>query len=161
MNYYNEMKNIFTFSKNDDIIIIGGIYMDKINLGNMPCGQLFEFAEGSYVWKIVRTNGTREGNYLSNEPDLSICTEVFRIDNDGRLGVVWSGKLATNPGLFNEQCLDSDGCFSIFSHDQDTSSRFHQDHELEIAPMELQINALESEIEVLKNTNEMLKSHKL
>lgn len=132
--------------------------MDIVNLRNMPCGQLYEFANDLYVWKIIRTHGTRNGNYLSNDPSPYVCTEVFRLENDGKLSNVWSGDLATNPGIYNESCLDSNGCFSIFSHDEDTSSRFRQDQELRLAPMELQINALESEIEILKYINEELKA---
>ena len=132
--------------------------MEKVNLKNMPCGQLYEFSNGSYVWKILRAHGTREGNYLSQEPTPTVCTEVFRIENDGSLGNICSGTLMTNPGVFNEECLDSEGCFSVFSHDQDTSFRFHQDQELNIAPIELQISALKSEIEVLEYINTKLKT---
>ena len=124
----------------------------------MPCGQLYEFAKGFYVWKILRTHATRSGNYFSQTPELRICTEVFSLRNDGKLGNVWSGSLMTNPGVFNEECLDSKGYFSIFSHNQDTSSNFHQDNKLKLAPVELQINALESEIQYLKFINERLKT---
>ncbi len=123
---------------------------EKINMRNMPCGQLFEFAEGQYVWKIIRANGTREGNY-SWDTNLSCYTEVFRQENDGELGIVWSGSLTTNPGVYNEDCLDQNGCFSIFSYDQDTHAGFHQDFDLRVAPTELQVKALESEISILKN----------
>ena len=132
--------------------------MSKVNLRNMPCGQLYEYSNGLYVWKISRAHATRSGNYLSQDPSPSICTEVFRIENDGRLGIVWSGELMTNPEIFNEECLDHRGCFSIFSYDQDTSSSFQQNQELKIAPIELQIKALKSEIEVLEYIDTKLKA---
>ena len=132
--------------------------MDKINLRNMPYGELFKYAENYYVWKIMRANGTREANYLSSEPTLSLFTEVFRVDNDSNLVAVWSGRLATNPGLYNEEGLDSAGNFSIFSYDQDTSANFHQAQDLEMAPIELQISALQSEIDVLKRIDDELKA---
>lgn len=132
---------------------------EKINLRNMPCGQLFEYADGKYVWKIMRAHGTRNGNYLSATPDLSKYTEVFRQGNNG-LEPVWSGRLITNPGVYNEECLDQEGCFSIFSYDQDTSSSFHQDFDLKTAPIELQLEALKSEISVLEYTSSLLEEQK-
>ena len=134
--------------------------MDEVNLGNMPQGQLYEYADGCYVWKIMRTNGTRGANYLRTDPEPREYTEVFRMENDGKLGIVWSGRLETNPGVFNEKCLDSQGRFSIFSYDQDTAARFSQSHELIPAPLELQIDALESEVAVLKHTQEKLNNRK-
>ena len=129
----------------------------EVNLKTMPCGQLYEFANGCYVWKIVRTHGTRNANYLNVVPEEVICTEVFTMQNDGKLGVVWSGKLTTNPGVYNEQCLDANGCFSIFSHDYDTHKDFALEHELTLAPIDIQIQALELEVQVLKYTSEQLK----
>ena len=130
--------------------------MEKINLKNMPYNQLYEFANGYYVWKILRAHGTRNGNYLSNDPTPQECTEVFRKENDNSLGIVWSGRLITNSGVFNEECLDSTGCFSIFSHDEDTSARFHQDHKLKIAPLELQREAIEEEKQIVNYIQQRL-----
>ena len=124
--------------------------MNEVNIKNMPVGQLYEFAKNYYVWKIFRTNGTRAANYLTDSQIPTEYTEVFRKENDGQISNIWSGRLITNPGVFDEKGLNHTGSFSIFSYDQDTSASFHQDQELQIAPLGLQINALELEIEVLK-----------
>ncbi len=101
---------------------------ENVTIKNMPLGKLYEFSKGRYVWKVQRSYGTREGNYLRAEADPSVYTEVFDLE-DGRLVPDWSGRLIDNPGLYGENGLDKRGYFSIFSYDQDTSSDFHQDYE--------------------------------
>lgn len=130
--------------------------MEKINLKNMPCGQLYEYSDGCYVWKVLRAHATRDGNYLTDDPTPRECTEVFGMQNDGNLGCVWSGQLITNPGVYNEEGLDANGNFSIFSGDLDSVRSFHQEHELVPAPLKCQISALEGEVAVLKDISAAL-----
>ncbi len=124
--------------------------MNKVNLRNMPYGVLYEFAPGSYVWRISRPGGTRAGNYLRGMDSYSEYTEVFRlIQNGRRLSCDWSGSLSENPGLYNEDGLDERGCFYIFSYDQDCGATFKQTHDLIKASPELQIQALKDEKRVI------------
>lgn len=109
-----------------------------------------------YNVNIVRNHGTSDGNYLSNDPISSKYTEVFRKENNGTLRIIWSGKLQTNPGIYDENCLDCDKCFSIFSFDSDTSASFKQDFELKTAPIELQNMAIEGEKRVVQYINSLL-----
>ena len=119
--------------------------MSEINIRNMSPGQLYEFANGRYVWKVLRAGGTRGGNYLTTMDDVREYTEVFSQTKRGELVCTWSGGLTTNPGVYDERGLDVHNCFNIFSADQDTSASFKQEHELRPVPLELQRQALEDE----------------
>ena len=126
--------------------------MNKVNLKNMPCGQLYEFANKYYVWKILKVVES------SRENSSAIFTEVFKLDDNDRLSNVWSGQLIVTPDTFNEESLDSREYFSIYNPDQDKTSKFHQEHDLELAPVEFQINALELEVKVLKDVSNRLEA---
>ena len=131
-------------------------FMDKVNLKNMESGELYEYADGKYVWKILRAGGTRGGNYVTSMSDVSIYTEVFRTENDGSLSCGWSGRLNTNPGLYDENGLDEQSCFSIFSYDEDCSAYFKQEKELVKASIELQKQVLEQEKDIITMLEEKI-----
>ncbi len=134
--------------------------MAGVNLKTMPVGKLYEYADGQYVWKVLRAGGTRGGNYLTDMDDPSEYTEVFSKNKNGELVCDWSGDLITNPSVSNEKGLDSQGCFSIFSYDQDARASFKQEKELSVAPIELQKKALNDEKNVMKFIAQKLEEEK-
>ena len=131
--------------------------MDKTTIKNMPYGQLYEFADGKFVWKIFRVGGTRGGNYLTNLSTISEYIEVFALQGDGSLACTWSGRLSSNPHLQNEDGLDKDGCFYIFSYDQDCAARFEQKQDLKLAAPEIQIQALDQEKNVISYISDRIR----
>ena len=84
-----------------------------------------------------------------NENKVSEYTEVFKIRKDGDLSCEWSGEFSANPALTDENGLDSQGCFYIFSLDLDCGALFKQTQDLVKAPAELQAKALEKEKNVV------------
>ena len=121
-----------------------------VNLRNMPTGKLYEFADGYYIWKIFRVGGTRGGNYLSSLERGDVYTEVFSFGKDGQIHCEWSGRLTENPGLYGENGLNNQGCFHIFSYDQDCGRSYKQEKDLAEAPEDLQRQALAEERDVIK-----------
>ncbi len=128
--------------------------MEETTLRNMPKGQLFEFANDSYVWKITRMV-TRNGNYLDDKVDF---TEVFRMTGDGELECVWSGRMSDNESVYNDLGLDSNNSFFIFSYDNDSGASFVQEQDLKKAPAEVQIKALELEKPLISATMNTVQS---
>ena len=98
-----------------------------LNVSNMPMNKLYKFAEGSYVWSTMLKE-TREGNYPSNQP--SKFTEVYRIDGNGILTRVASGRLVDNPSI-----NDFDKRFSISDYDQDYILSFFVEEPLKEADL--------------------------
>lgn len=87
-----------------------------INVSNMPMNKLYKFGDNSYVWTVLLKQ-TREGNYISSEPKK--YTEVYRLDGNGNLVRIASGRLVDNPSI-----NDYDNRFSIFDYDKDYDLSF-------------------------------------
>lgn len=87
-----------------------------MNVSNMPMDKLYKFADNSYVWSTMLYE-TRNGNYKNDKP--SKYTEVFRIDGNGLLSRVASGRLVDNPSI-----NDYEHRFAIFDYDNDTTYSF-------------------------------------
>ena len=79
-----------------------------------------------------------------------VYTEVFSFGKDGQIHCEWSGRLIENPGLYGENGLDNQGCFDIFSYDQDCGRSYKQEKDLAEAPEDLQRQALAEERDVIK-----------
>ena len=92
-----------------------------LNVSNMPMNKIHKFSDNGYVWSIM-LNETRGGNYSTNEPKK--YTEVYRIDSDGFLIRVASGRLVDNPSL-----NDYEHRFSIFDYDKDCDLTFFVEKE--------------------------------
>jgi len=94
-----------------------------LNVSNMPMNTLYKFANNSYVWSIMLKE-TRGGNYRDTES--SKYTEVYRIDDTGRLLRETSGRLVSNP-----DAMDFNKRFSIFDPDADCCYSFFVETPLE------------------------------
>ena len=107
----------------------------KVNLRNMPENLAYKIGEGRYVWKVKRKE-TLNGNYPSQQ--ASTYTEVFVTNGENEIYCECSGRLTTNPGVYDYRCLDKNGNFHIFDYDADCGYSFHQDGDLEEAKKEIQ-----------------------
>ena len=90
----------------------------KENVSNMPLNTVYKFGNNDYVWSIM-LNQTRNGQNKQEKPTR--YTEVYRIDRDGLMKKIASGRLIENP--------DSDYSrrFVIYDYDQDTNLSFFID----------------------------------
>lgn len=118
--------------------------MEKITIKNMPLDTLYEFSQDNYVMKRKIEKDKEYGNYSYNTSGMTF-TEVYRQVDNNLPSLEWSGRLVDNPNIYNEEGLDKDNYFAIFSYDMDCARSFKQTKDLTLAPDEIKEAIIETE----------------